>query len=107
VVRWFRSPPQAKSTLGVDFDQQDINLILTTLPGEEVEFKRSSKVKVFRGLHLFRSLLVLPDQAFSSEALGLNQNTSDSPGLSSPAPLSLVWVRIRSVSPVAWSRLRG
>lgn len=64
-----------------------------------------------------RSLLVLPDQASSREAetersaASLFQSASDkawdSPGLSSPAPLSLVWVRIPSASSVAGSRLRG
>lgn len=107
------APPQAKSTLGLDFDLQDINLIPSTLPGEELEVKKSWQVKVFRGFHFVRSLLVLPDQASSreAEAVGLIQNASpkawDSPGFSSPGPLSLVWVWIPSMSPVTVPRLRG
>lgn len=106
-------PPQAKSTLGLDFDLKDINLILSTLPGEELEVKKSRQVKVLRGLYLVTILLFLPDWASSRKAatVGFTLNASpkawDSPGLSSPAPLSLVWCRILSVSPVAVSRLRG
>lgn len=113
IILWFWSTPQAKSILGLDFDLQDINLILSALPGEELEVEKSWQVKVFRGLHLVRSLLVLPDRASSreTEAVGLIQKASpkarDSPGLSSTAWLSSVWVRIPSMSLVAVSRLRG
>lgn len=113
VICRFWSPPQAKSTLGLDFDLQDINLILRVLPREELEVKKSRQVKVLRGLHLVRSPLVLQDRASSTEAatVGLTLNISpkagDSPGLSSPALLSLLWVRILSLSPVTVSVLKG
>lgn len=45
-------PPQAKGILGLDSDLQDINLILSMLPGEKLEVKKSRQVKVLRGLHL-------------------------------------------------------
>ncbi len=34
-------PSGKNSTLGLDFDLQDINLILGSLPGEELEVKKS------------------------------------------------------------------
>lgn len=65
------APPQAKGILGHDFDLQDINLILSVLPGERLGVKKSRQVILLRGfigsdLCLWSQSELLPEADASS-----------------------------------------
>ncbi|KAF3836027.1 hypothetical protein F7725_028585 [Dissostichus mawsoni] len=84
----------AKSTLGLDFDLQDINLKPSALPGEELQVKRSRQIP-----------------ACPARPSAMQRGRGPDPEPTKPGThllsLALVWVRIPSMSPVTVSRPKG
>lgn len=110
IIRWFWRPPQAKGILGLDFDLQDINLILSALPGEGLGSRSRSRSKS-SGISL--GLISACDPSLSCfQTLTLPVLNTSSKGLRLtgafwPASLSWLWVTDAPASPDVTSRLGG